>query len=214
MSATTLSYHPLSAIKTFAQYLPERYGDPEFREKFFRIVQSEIDRINGIVQELLDFAKPAPLHLQPVHLAGLVEDTLLLLSNQCLKQGVEVQNAFGSNGLLIQADAQQLKQVLLNLLLNSLEAMPDGGRLSIDTQETPSHLILRIVDFGEGMSPEDLRHVWDPFFTTKERGMGLGLAIVKGIVERHGGQIHLTSAVGKGTTVELFLPVSSYILNT
>lgn len=200
--------NPLSAIKTFAQYLPERYADPEFRGKFFRIVQSEIDRINGIVQELSDFAKPAPPQLQPVRLAGLVEDTLLLLSDQCLKQGVEVQNAFGSNGLLIHADPQQLKQVLLNLLLNSLEAMPDGGRLSIDTRQTSSHLVLRIVDSGEGMTPEELRHVWDPFFTTKERGMGLGMAIVKGIVERHGGQIHLTSAVGKGTTVEVFLPVS------
>lgn len=199
--------NPLSAIKTFAQYLPERYADPKFREKFFRIVQSEIDRINGIVKELLDFAKPAPPQLQPIHLAELVEDTLLLLSNQCLKQGVEVKNAFGSNGLLIQADPQQLKQVLLNLLLNSLEAMPDGGRLSIDTRQTASHLVLRIADSGEGMTPEDLCHVWDPFFTTKERGMGLGMAIVKGIVERHGGQVHLSSTIGKGTTAELHLPV-------
>lgn len=199
--------NPLSAIKTFAQYLPEKYDDPAFRKKFFRIVQAEIDRINDIVKELSDFAKPAPLQLQPVRVTELLEDTLSLLSNQCLEQGVHVLKAFNENGLKIQADPQQLKQVLFNLLLNSLEAMPQGGQLEVSTEVNGHGLTLRIADTGMGIAPEQQKHVWDPFFTTKERGMGLGLAIVKGVVERHGGQISLLSQPGKGTTVEVSLPI-------
>ncbi len=201
--------NPLAAIKTFAQYLPEKYGDPAFREKFFRIVQSEIDRINQIVKELSDFAKPAPLQLQPVRVAELVGEMLSLLSNQCLKQGVEVRNRVEENGCLIQADPQQLKQVFLNLFLNSLEAMERGGRLDVATAVAGRSLTIRIMDSGCGIPPEQERHVWDPFFTTKERGMGLGLAIVKGVVERHGGRISLSSQPGRGTTIELSLPLAS-----
>lgn len=200
--------NPLSAIKTFAQYLPEKYADPAFRQKFFRIVQAEIDRINTLVKELSDFAKPAPLQPQPTRLSSLVEDTLALFSNQCMQQGVEVQASFQENGLTIQADPQQLKQVILNLILNSLEAMPQGGRLEVMTRATVKHLILKVTDTGSGIDPAHLREIWDPFFTTKERGMGLGLAIVKGVVERHGGVITISSTPGKGTTFELALPLA------
>ena len=199
--------NPLSAIKTFAQYLPEKYADPEFRRKFFRIVQAEIDRINTIVQQLSDFAKPAPPRFQPIRLASVVDDTLELLSGQCLKQGIEIQKAFGENGQLVQVDPQQIKQALLNLFLNSLEAMPAGGRLRVETQLDPPYLTLRIVDTGSGIPPEHGEQVWDPFFTTKERGMGLGLAIVRGVVERHGGQVSITGRPGQGTVVSLNLPL-------
>lgn len=200
--------NPLSAIKTFAQYLPEKYQDPVFRQKFFRIVQEEIDRINTIVQELSDFAKPAPLDLHPIHLPELLEDTISLLSNQCLKQGVEVRKAFSGNGTVLQADGQQLKQVVLNLILNSLEAMPDGGCLDVSTSMDGAYMKLSIRDTGSGISSEQQKEIWDPFFTTKERGMGLGLAIVRGVVERHGGQIAITSRSGHGTTAEVLLPLA------
>ena len=201
--------NPLSAIKTFAQYLPERYNDKQFREKFFRIVQSEIDRINEIVRELSDFAKPAPLHLQPVRLAEVVEETLALLSSQAMKYGVDVRSSFGENGAVIQADPQQLKQVVLNLLLNSFEATTKGGLVEVTTRPGADGIILRIKDNGCGIPAEQLQHIWDPFFTTKERGMGLGMAIVKGIIERHGGIIRLFSVPARGTTVEISLPVAS-----
>lgn len=200
--------NPLSAIKTFAEYLPEKYQDPEFRGKFFRIVQSEIDRINTIVTDLLEFAKPAKPQLQPVRIAVLLEETLTLLSSQLLAKGIELRRAFQENGLVIQADPKQLKQVLLNLILNSLDAMPDGGRLDVRTQAREGWLILQISDTGCGIQPEHHHQVFDPFFTTKERGMGLGLAVVKGIVDRHGGQIFIRSDPGQGTTAELMLPVA------
>ena len=138
-----------------------------------------------------------------------MEDTLSLLSNHCLKQGVEVQRSFQENGFPVQADPQQLKQVLLNLLLNSLEAMEKGGTLTVATTSSTDRVKLTITDTGAGIAPADQRYIWDPFFTTKERGMGLGLAIVKGVVDRHGGSINVSSMPGKGTTIELFLPIQS-----
>lgn len=201
--------NPLSAINIFAQYLPVKYDDPEFREKFFRIIQSEIGRINTIVNSLSDFAKPPQPNLQPMYLSDIVEDTIALLSNQCLKQGVEVAKCFGENGVVVQADPQQLKQVLLNLILNSLDAMQKGGRLEVKTWIEGISIILRVADTGYGISPDHLAKIWDPFFTTKERGMGLGLAIVKSIIERHGGQISVLSELGEGTTFTVTLPVSS-----
>ena len=119
-----------------------------------------------------------------------------------------MQTSFGENGVRIQADGPQLKQVILNILLNSLEAMERGGRLEVATQVNGDTLTLRIADTGCGMSSDDQRYAWDPFFTTKERGMGLGLAIVKGVIERHGGQISLSSAKGRGTVVQLSLPLA------
>ena len=201
--------NPLASIKTFAEYLPAKYDDPQFRRTFFRVIQGEVERIDGIVKELLDFAKPAPLQLQPVNVSRLAQDTLALLSDQCLKQGVGLETTFDENGITVQADAQQLKQVILNLLLNSLDAMPKGGRLEVTTSAGDGEFKLRVSDTGEGVAPEYLHQVWDPFFTTKERGMGLGLAIVKGIVERHGGRINLSSRVGHGTIVEICLPADA-----
>jgi len=201
--------NPLAAIKTFTEYLPQKYGDLEFRQKFFRIVQEEIDRISGIVRNLSDFAKPAPLQLEPICPSTLIQDALSLLSDQCLKQRIEVSKAFADQELTVRADPQQLKQVILNLLLNSLEAMPEGGHLDITTQRNHSMLKLKIADSGSGIAPEHELNIWDPFFTTKERGMGLGLAIVKGIIERHDGSIELASTSGKGTVVNILIPLAS-----
>ncbi len=198
--------NPLTAIKTFAEFLPEKYDDPDFRQKFFRIVTAEIHRINDLVMELSDFAKPADPQLEQVPLADLLEDTVSLLSNQLLKQGIALQKAYPINGLAIRADPKQLKQLLLNILLNSLEAMPEGGRLEVATELRERWVTIRVTDTGCGIQPDQLAKVFDPFFTTKERGMGLGMAIVKGIVDRHAGRIAIRSHPGQGTTIEVELP--------
>jgi len=206
--------NPLTAIKTFAEFLPEKYDDPDFRQKFFRIVTAEVHRINDLVMELSDFAKPADPQLEQVPLAELLEDTVSLLSNQLLKQGVALHKAYPVNGLAIHADPKQLKQLLLNILLNSLEAMPDGGRLEVATELRERWVTIRVTDTGCGIAPDQLAKVFDPFFTTKERGMGLGMAIVKGIVERHAGRIAIRSQPGQGTTIEVELPISDVRLQT
>ena len=199
--------NPLSAIKTFAEFLPEKYHDHSFRQRFFRIVQSEIDRISTLVRELTDFAKPAPLELHPVKVSRLLGETLDLLSDQSRRQGVEVSIAFRENGSQLKADPNQLKQVFLNILLNSLEAMPAGGTLRVETDSDHSSVRIRIMDSGTGISEEHRKRLFDPFFTTKERGMGLGLAIVKSVMDRHGGQIVVRSEHLRGTTFELAFPV-------
>ncbi len=199
--------NPLSAIKTFAEFLPEKYHDHSFRQRFFRIVQSEIDRISTLVRELMDFAKPAPLELHPVKVSRLLGETLDLLSDHSRRQGVEVRVAFRENGSQLKADPNQLKQVFLNILLNSLEAMPAGGTLRVETDSDHASVRIRIIDSGIGISEEHRKRLFDPFFTTKERGMGLGLAIVKGVMDRHGGQIVVRSEPLQGTTFELAFPV-------
>ncbi len=199
--------NPLSAIKTFAEFLPDRYEDADFRGKFSRIVQSEIERINGIVRQLLDLAKPAPLELQQVDLGRTLQDMATLLSNQCMKQGIEVAISVEERGLILEGDPAQLKQVALNLLMNAIEAMEKGGRLSVACQKGEREIVLCISDSGAGITPENLKHIWDPFFTTKARGMGLGLAVVRDIIERHAGHIAIKSGVGEGTRVDIRLPI-------
>jgi signal transduction histidine kinase len=198
--------NPLAAIRTFVEFLPERYGDPVFREKFFRIVQGEIGRINKIVRDLLDFAKPSPLQVRAVDIRELVDDTVELLSGQCLKQGIEISRILPDVPLTIGADPQQLRQAMLNIIFNSLEAMLSGGRLRVEVASRGPSVIIRVSDTGPGILDADRQRLFDPFFTTKERGMGLGLAIVKGIIDRHGGQIRLDGRPGQGTTVEVVLP--------
>ncbi len=198
--------NPLSAIRTFVAYLPERYHDAAFREKFTRIVGNEVERINTIVQQLLHFAKPALLKLQPTDVNQLLSDTLAFLTNDCLKRRVEVTTDLRANHAPIPADANQLRQVFLNLILNSLDAMEHGGRLHVTSRGHTGHLEIAIADNGCGIPADQLAHIFEPFYTTKDTGVGLGLAIVQGIIERHGGKIALTSRPGQGTTATITLP--------
>ena len=119
-----------------------------------------------------------------------------------------MQTAFGANGAAVLTDHGQLKQIILNIFLNSLEAMENGGELTVSTKLAGEKLTLFVSDTGCGISPEHLKKVWDPFFTTKERGMGLGLAIVKGVIERHGGSIDISSRPGMGTSTTISLPLA------
>ncbi|MDP3723423.1 MAG: ATP-binding protein [Candidatus Omnitrophota bacterium] len=199
--------NPLTAIKTFTEFLPEKYDDPSFREKFTRIVGQEVGKIDQLVHHLLDFAKPAPPHLQPLQLSALLDETLDLLSNDCLQHRVSVERTYSPNGSTIQADPQQLRQVFLNLFLNSLEAMDgQGGTLTVSTTPQDGHLTVTIADTGPGIPKEHLPHLGEPFFTTKPTGTGLGLSVVQSIIQEHGGRISIDSALNLGTTVCITLP--------
>ena len=181
--------------------------DPAFREKFTKIVGGEVDRINLIVQRLLEFAKPVPPKLMPVELSRLLDETLEFLSNELVQRHIEVSRHYEVN-LPVLGDPQQLRQVFLNLLLNSLQAMNGSGALTLTTARHDGELIVTITDTGSGIAPHDLPHLFEPFFTTKEQGTGLGLAIVQGIITEHGGRITLASQPGQGTTMTLTLPIA------
>ncbi|MDP3722360.1 MAG: ATP-binding protein [Candidatus Omnitrophota bacterium] len=200
--------NPLTAIKTFTEFLDTHYDDPSFRAKFQRIVGAEVERIHRTVQQLLDFAKPMPPRLTVVELPRLADETLELLANELLERQVEVHRRYESAAPIL-ADPQQFKQVLLNLFLNSLQAMDGHGRLTIQTVRRDTTLVLTVIDDGEGIAPEHLPHVFEPFFTTKDKGTGLGLAVVQGIVTEHGGRVTLDSRPGQGTRVTLSFPLAA-----
>jgi two-component system sensor histidine kinase HydH len=199
--------NPLASIRTFTEYLDSRYDDAEFRLKFQKIVGGEVERINLIVQQLLEFAKPVPPKLRPLEIPTLVDETLEFLSGDLVERHVEVNRRYGTTACIL-GDPQQLKQVFLNLFLNSLQAMNGHGRLEIRTTIEGSDLAVSIADSGAGIAPKDLPHIFEPFYTTKETGTGLGLAVVQGIVKEHGGRITVESQPGRGTVLTLYLPVA------
>ncbi len=197
--------NPLTSIKTFAEYLPERYEDPDFRDKFKRIVVDEVDRVNNIVKQLLEFAKPQEPELKKVCINTVLDETIELLNSNLVKHDIRVIKKYAQDQK-ISADKAQLKQAFLNLFLNSIQAMPTGGTLTISTSLTTDYrLLTTITDSGEGIAEKDLKHIFDPFFTTREEGTGLGLSIVHGIITKHGGKLEIKSQPGQGTTVSVIL---------
>ncbi len=199
--------NPLSSIKTFAEFLPQRYEDPSFREKFAKVMSQEVDKINHLVQRLLDFARPAQPHLESVRLSTLVKETVDVLHGSFLKQQVRVETRFADQDTVC-ADAAQMKQVILNLLLNSLEAIDPPGQITVSTVRNNGHLDVVIADTGHGIPRKDFHHIFDPFYTTKPSGTGLGLSVVHSIVREHGGRVRVESVVGQGTTVRVSLPLN------
>lgn len=199
--------NPLASIKTFAEYLPEKFDDPAFREKFAKIMGQEVDKMNALVQRLLEFAKPSPPQLGPVKVSDAMKETLEFIHGTLLNRQIQIDASLSEDDE-VKADAAQLKQVFLNILLNSVEAMDHPGRITISTARENGHLQVTVADTGPGIAPKDLQHVFDPFYTTKPGGTGLGLSVVHSIIRQHGGRINVKSTVGKGTTVEIQLPAN------
>jgi PAS domain S-box-containing protein len=215
--------NPLVSIKTFAQLLPERYQDSDFRETFFSLIGHEVDRIDSLVNQLLRFARPAKPILKPMHVHEVLEKALLLVGHRLYQKDIKLTRSWQAEVDTIRADADQIEQVFLNFFINALDAMKLGGALTVATEivstETwPAVLpgnngevreILRVTvqDNGAGIKPEDVPHVFDPFFTTKDYGTGLGLSVVHGIVQEHGGQIEVESELARGTSFHILLPL-------
>lgn len=199
--------NPLTAIKTYGEYLPEKCHDPEFIKRFTQILHEETSRIQGIVQEVLTFAKPKPPQIKLVDIGCVISSTVDLLSNEMIHRRIRWTVDCRHNGSTIQADSDQLRQVIINLIQNATDAMPQGGTLSIATQANNDHLEMTISDTGEGISKKLLPKIFDPFVTTKPNGTGLGLAMVYSIVQAHHGTICAESQPGHGTTFTLRLPL-------
>jgi two-component system sensor histidine kinase HydH len=201
--------NPLSSIKGFATYFQERYRENAQDGRIAAILIQEVDRLNRVVGQLLEFSRPIGLHPRPVSLRQLIEDAVKLIERQAAGQKVIIQPEIRVGEQTLQLDPDRLSQVLLNLFLNSLDAMPAGGELTIRADKTADRrqLEIRVSDTGGGIRPEDLAKVFEPYFTTKPSGTGLGLAIARNIVEAMGGDITAANRAGAGAVFTLRLPL-------
>jgi signal transduction histidine kinase len=207
--------NPLVAIKTFAELLPERHADEEFRDTFAQVTLHEVDRIDTLVQRLRSLSAGSTSPLYPVSIIAPLEETLSLLSGEFARRKIRVTCQYQPFLPPVMGDHDQLKQVFVNLCLNSIEAMGEGGTLTITVgsdsgqEERASTLIMEISDTGTGIPAGYLSTIFEPFFTLKDTGTGLGLAICQGIIDYHRGSIAATNrADSPGAIFTLTLPAA------
>jgi two-component system NtrC family sensor kinase len=168
----------------------------------------EITRCSGIVKGLLDFAREDEPKKKPTDLNRVLEETLTLLVSQAAFHNIRIRQELAPDLPCVLTDASQIKQVFMNLVINASEAMPEGGDLVLSTRAANRHVEASFRDSGVGIAPENLTRIFDPFFSSKKggHGTGLGLAVSYSIVERHGGEIEVESAPGRGATFIVRLP--------
>ena len=209
--------NPLVAISGSAQLLRKRL--PDQHHKFLDVVIKESERINRMMERMLDFARPAPLELKLLNIHQILEE-ILLLEKKNGHAGVQFIQNYDPSLPQVEGDEDQLKQVFLNLVRNALEAMPEGGNLEIMTRihsnytvKTDKHpnsrqaILVEIKDSGSGIGEEDLDNIFTAFHTTKCKGSGLGLPLSLKIVENHKGKMKVQSEIEEGTRIQVFLPV-------
>ncbi|MEI6808078.1 MAG: ATP-binding protein [bacterium] len=216
--------NPLVALKTFAQLLPTRYEDPDFRTTFSSLVGQEVTRIDAIVNQLLNFSRPAQPSLKPLDLHDVLEHTLNLAQHQLKQLNIVLQSKLNAPRNRILGNRDLLVQVFLNFYLNAIDAMEESGVLRIYTENVvvptgvrdlwgqaivTDHIRVIIQDSGKGLSAEALTHMFDPFYTTKTNGTGLGLSVAHGIIQEHSGAIDVESTLGIGTTFSVVLPLTT-----
>jgi len=206
--------NPLSSIRGFAQYLRNTLKDKPREKEYAETMVSEVDRINRVVTDLLTFARPMEADLAPTDLTELVERTVRLVQADARSRNVSIRMSL-SDLSKIPLDTHQMTQAILNLLLNSLQAVNSGGYIEVGAELDPavSRLKIWVEDDGPGISRDQKEKIFDPFFTTQEKGTGLGLAIVHKIVENHNGEIYLESPLAgkdRGARMTISIPVQSY----
>jgi len=198
--------NPLGSIKGAAEILKDDYGSDAPQQEFIGILLKETDRLNKIVQEFLDFARPKPPELLEEDINDILESVLALTAQPVRKAGIKVEKRFDHAIGRWNLDAGLLKQAFLNLVLNAIQAMPEGGTLTVMSSRVEGRIVITVADTGVGISTENRKKLFSPFFTTKKSGTGLGLAITYRIVQNHRGAIDVSSEPGKGTTFTITLP--------
>ena len=207
--------NPLTSIKILIYSLVDEMASDASREKDLAVIETEIERVNKIIKQFLDFARPRPPSLERMDVHQVLEETLALVIYEMEGQGIALGKDFAPDLPPAPMDREQMKQVFLNLILNAIQAMEQGGKIKVfsalkrqkaDGREA-AFIEIAFQDSGKGI-PEEIRgRIFEPFFSTKEEGIGLGLPIAQRIVEEHGGEIRLESTPGKGTTFYITLPV-------
>lgn len=203
--------NPLTTVKGFLQLMaakPDR--DPDELE-WIKLMIQEVDHVNSVISNFLLLSKPKPQEIKVLDLNLLLRDLLPLVTNQCLLMDISLETEIMLQPALVEGDANQIKQVILNLVNNALQAMPDGGKLSLSSRLSPTENFVEIMikDTGVGIPTENLGKLFMPFFSTKPNGTGLGLTIACRIVRDLGGRIEVTSEINQGTCFVIKLPVIS-----
>jgi two-component system sensor histidine kinase HydH len=198
--------NPLSSIRGFAKYFRKKFQPQSEEAGFAEMMVKEVDRLNRVVEGLLNFARPKKLNKASTDLREIVSHALKLIEPEASSKEIQIVNKVPGRAQRILADVDLLTQALMNLLINALEAMDRGGQLTVELVQEPGQTILRVSDTGRGIPESEVSKIFDPFFTSKKDGTGLGLAIVHRIIEDHGGTIRVKSQPGKGTTFEILLP--------
>ncbi len=203
--------NPLVGIGSTASLLIEEFEEGDSRWEDLTIILKETRRLDRIVNQIVDYARPREFLPVTFQLEDLLTESLQVLSKPIAEKTIQVSHQFPDDLCALQADRDQLKQVILNILQNAIEAMPESGTLRISIRDEPYEhepgVRLRVEDSGKGIDPNILSRIFEPFFTTgKYRGTGLGLAICRNIIESHGGEIHAESQLQVGTTVSVWLP--------
>ncbi|MBI3811226.1 MAG: HAMP domain-containing protein [Nitrospirae bacterium] len=205
--------NPLNSLGLIIDHMKDRFTPKDQADagKFLELSENmrrEVGRLNEIVESFLRFAKSPTPSRQPTHLNDLIEETAAFITAEANQQQIQIHRHFDTALPKISADYDLLRQVLLNLLINAIQAMPEGGELYISTWvRDGDEVVVSVRDTGCGIPPQNLPKLFDPYFTTKVSGFGLGLSIAERIIQEHGGRIEVQSAEGKGSTFTLFLPV-------
>jgi len=199
--------NPLGIIKSSAQLLKKKMDKLDPGSKIPDIIVEESTRLNHIITDFLDFAKPRIPDLRPCIIHEVIEKNLTFLATQINTAKINIKKNYQENIPLVQADTAMLYQSFLNILLNSFDALEENGAITISTWSDQAMVHICFTDNGYGISQDMLKKIWTPFFTTKDTGTGLGLGIVKNIIEAHKGSIQLSNAEPLGTKVEIALPI-------
>jgi two-component system sensor histidine kinase HydH len=209
--------NPLGSIKGAAQYLRSEIDTGE-NAKLLNIIIEEVDRLNGVVTHFLNYAKPHSLNLKEWDINAIIDKAIDLIRASKITENITISATLHPHIPKLVLDGEQLIQVILNMAFNAIDAMPDGGELSIETTkavgENADAVDVVIKDTGRGIKQENIKNIFKPFFTTKERGVGLGLAVCHRIIRNHGGYIRVTSEVGRGTSFCIRLVRPTQVINT
>ena len=197
--------NPLGGIEIYAGLIADDLPDEDPRKTHIRKVIGEVKTLNRIITEFLDFARPTQPRPEAASVSRLAEETAFLLGPEMETVGVRYEQVVPGD-LRIKADSEQVKRSLLNLMKNGIQAMQDGGSLTLKARESGDRVVIEVSDTGSGMTPEVRGRLFEPFFTTKQKGAGLGLAMVQKISEENGGWVEVETEAGKGTVFRLTLP--------
>jgi signal transduction histidine kinase len=199
--------NPLTGVSLLLDELHDRLLSSSGDQQLIRRALDEIERLEGLVDELLEFSSLPKLRLQTATLGPVLEDTLFLVEKQCRKANIQLEREIADDLPAFPLDRDRLKQAFLNLMTNAIEAMPAGGLISVVARRENGQVMVAVRDNGEGLSPEKHRLIFEPFYTSKGEGTGLGLSITHNIIAEHGGRIEVKSVPEQGSTFTFWFPL-------